>query len=1147
MTARLIAIVKSKAFIIVALLVVGYALTGFVLVPYLVSRYLPAYAAEQLHRQASIGKVRFNPFQLTFEANDLALKEADGRPIAGFKRLLIDFEIDSLFRRTWTFDHILLEQPSVLLEIGADRRMNLAALADSFPKSEEPPAPASPPPPVLFRHIVLSGGHFTFNDLSHSTPASATLEPLDLELRELSTLPERQGPYTLRAELGGGGKLAWNGQISLRPLNAAGRFELTGLDSARVWRFLRDRVNLAEPQGTVDLKANYRFALGDGPPRIALEDIGVTVGKLSLKPADAAEPILALDALRLDAGRFDFNARELSVGTVEIGPGQVRVDVDESGALNWQKLTRASPAPASAPEPAAAEPAQRWKVSLPSVRIDRVGLRYQDASRAKPVALDVGAIDLGFGATLETRAEGLGGAVRDGTLNLTNVAASEVAGRAPLLELERLAISGLGVDLGARDVRLGRILLAGGGARVTREKDGRIGLLDFISPQHRETLKREVAKVQAEAQAEGNPWLLGLDLLALDQFTLAVADQGIEPATMLDVIVKHLALSDIHTDGKTPMGFQAALAVKQGGSIDAEGRIGANAQKIDGALKVVELSLMPIEAYVARFTTLKLASGHVSTAGKWTYEQGESGPSVGYDGTFGIGNLMLKEAGSGERFLAWRSLDAGGFKFGLAPDRLNIAEVRVREPGAKIVVFEDRSVNLGKVLKQEKSVPPNDPGAPVKPGKTPAGKTSGAAFPVNIERVRIEKGEVDFADLSLVIPFATRIREFNGSVNGISSVPSSRAKVQLEGRVEDYGLARVYGSLQPLQPKQFTDITVVFRNVPMKPLTPYSATFAGRKIASGSLNLELQYKIDNSQLAGENKVVLEKFTLGDRVESPKAINQPLDLAIALLTDAQGKIDVAVPVQGDLNNPRFRYGEVIWQAIVNVIKNTVTAPFRALGKVFGGDTETLSAVVFEPGSDQLLPPEQGKLAKLAEGLKQRLQLKLQVQGKFDGKLDGGAMRSKRVRQALATALGVELAPGEDPGPVAYDNARTQRALETLLEARAGSKAVAEFETAREKSTGAKATRVNPALALVGRASPDSAFYQALFERLVELEPLAEAELVSLAQNRTKAIVSALSGFGIESARIAVLNPTPAEKAATEGVESALTLAPIETGG
>src|SRR5215510_14651539 len=307
---------------------------------------------------------------------------------------------------------------------------------------------------------------------------------------------------------------------------------------------------------------------------------------------------------------------------------------------------------------------------------------------------------------------------------------------------------------------------------------------------------------------------------------------------------------------------------------------------------------------------------------------------------------------------------------------------------------------------------------------------------------------MNFADLSLVLPFATRVHALNGVIAGLGSDPDRRATVKLDGQVDEFGLVKVDGAISALQPKVFTDIAVVFRNVPMTTLSPYSATFAGRRIEAGTMNLDLEYKLDHSELQGENKVVLERLKLGERVESPGALKLPLDLAIAILTDADGRINVAVPVHGNVNHPEFAYGRVLWEALVTVIKKVASAPFRALGALFGGGGEKgekVEAVAFEPGRDVVLPPEREKLKRVGEVLGKRPQLKLTVHGGYDPKLDGEALRALHVRQDL--------------GPVAFDDAKTQRALEAMLRERGGDKAVDEAIARHEKSSGKKADRAN----------------------------------------------------------------------------------------
>jgi hypothetical protein len=409
---------------------------------------------------------------------------------------------------------------------------------------------------------------------------------------------------------------------------------------------------------------------------------------------------------------------------------------------------------------------------------------------------------------------------------------------------------------------------------------------------------------------------------------------------------------------------------------------------------------------------------------------------------------------------------------------------------------------------------------------------------VSIERVRLDDSSMDFADLSLVLPFATRVHELKGVVVGVGSDSATRATVKLDGRVDEFGQVKVEGTLDPFQPKVFTDLAVIFRNVPLTPLTPYSATFVGRRIVAGTLDLNLQYKIDQSALVGENKVVVRRLRLGERVESPGAMRLPLDLAIAILSDSQGVIDLELPVRGNVDQPEFSYGHLIWQALVNVITKVATAPFRALAGLFGGG-ENVEAVAFEAGSDALPPPEREKLKRVGEVLGKRPQLKLTVHGRYEAQVDGEALRSLQVRRDLARHLDAKVKLGEDPGPVAFDRPKSQRALEKLYAERGA--ALDQFQAAYEKSTGKKADRVNTMLAMLDRGAGDRTFYQALFRRLVETTPLPDTELAALGRRRGEATARAIKESASGTAdRVEVGATEAADRAERTSVSTRLEL-------
>jgi hypothetical protein len=375
---------------------------------------------------------------------------------------------------------------------------------------------------------------------------------------------------------------------------------------------------------------------------------------------------------------------------------------------------------------------------------------------------------------------------------------------------------------------------------------------------------------------------------------------------------------------------------------------------------------------------------------------------------------------------------------------------------------------------------------------------------------------VDFSDRSLGLPFSTRVRAVEGTVLGIASEAGGRATLELGGQIAEYGSAGAKGRLAPADPKSFTDIRVAFENVAMPPLSPYSATFAGRKIQSGRMWLDLHYAIEAGQLKGENKIRAADLRLGERVEAPDALDLPLDLAIAQLTGPDGQVHVAVPVSGDVGDPKFDYGRVIRRALASVITRVVSAPFRVLGRLVGGErVAELGTIGFDPGRAILAPAGRETLDKVAQALQERPRLQLVVHGPYDPDRDAQALRSAQARRAVATEQGLTVAPDRAPGPLDFADADTQRAIERVLRARAGREAVDAVTAAYAREQGK-----TPARASVLGGAGEAAFYAAMFRRLSELEQVPEDVLERLGSLRAAAIVEYMTdSAGLDAARIA----------------------------
>lgn len=1202
--ARFVKFLLSLPFLLAAGALTLYALGGFVLAPWWIKRELPHLLDKHLSATGSVGDIAINPFKLTVDVREFALTESGGKqPAIAFDRLFVDFEASSLFKRAWTFADITLERPRANLEADANGALNLAKLKPKNPPPKKPEAkdPNAALPRLLLEKFLFQQGLVTFTDHAVSTPATARLEPIEFELRDLSTLPDQQGNYTLSARLPAGGLLGWRGTLSLAPIASAGQIEVKSVKLAALWQFVRDKLFIEEPGGNAALSFKYDARYVQSTLDATVSDAALKLAGISIKQQGAANAALTVGEIALTGGTFNLAQRKVQFAELALANITANTLIDAEGKANWAQLAApakpvadAKPAPASEAQPAAGAP---WQLGIDAIKVADAKLGIVDQVFVQPLAIDISR------AALSARLNASLGAQTTATIDniaveMDDIRVAEPGAKNPLVSLASVNLAGGQFDLAQKKFSAESLKLGKPATAITRDAKGVIHLAEAFA--------RKPTK-----PSEPSGFLAELGVIELAEGNVSFQDQGIEPALTLDFQNIRVAAKDVTNAVKAALPFEASLQIKQGGTLRAQGTATPQQQRATVKLDVRNLSLLPFAALLEKQTALKLASGNAYAVGQldWSGQGNAAGlryngnagvddfrlahldtsagdsarpagslrvqgtvstrpqrasmklevrnialapfnpflakpttlklasgaahatgqvewrgegktPGVRYTGNAGVDRLQLNHEANGERLFAWQELLAEGIELDSANKTVRIDDVRIAAPAGKIAIAKGRSTNLTGVMRGGAAPAAN---TPAEAGKKPAPAPAAAgdpAFTVNVERVQVRNGELDFSDQSLVLPFAAVIREFGGTITGLSSQPGTRASLKLEGRVDEFGQAQVGGTINPFEPKVFTDIGMTFRNVAMSPLTPYSATFAGRRIASGRLSLDLQYKLNNSQLQGENKVLLEQFTLGERVESPTAINLPLDLAIALLTDSNGRIDLSVPVRGNVDAPEFAYGHLIWQAIRTVITNIVTAPFRALASLFGSGADKVDAVGFEAGRAQLAPPEREKLARVVGVLKQRPQLRLVVEGRYDATHDGAALRTAAARRALAERQGIKLAGADDAALANFDNAKTQRTIELMLEERAGAGSVDKFKASHEKTTGKEVSRVNPALALIGRGSSDRQFYEALFNQLVTLQPLDKAALTDLAARRGAAILEYLkTTAGLDGARVA----------------------------
>ena len=812
---RLKRILRSKRFLIPVGLLIAYTLAGFFLVPYLVRHYLPRVLDETLHRPAAIGEVRFNPFVYTFEANDFSLTEPDGTPIAGFKRLFVDFELKSLFNWAWTFRTLTVEAPLVNAVVAPDGELNLARLVPAAPEPAPPPAKPEEPPRLIVEEVLIEQGEISFTDRRQSNPAAITFKPLHLDVRHLTTLPREEGDKTITAVTRDGETMRWTGHISLNPLVSKGRFDLEKFRAATLWKFARDALNLEPPAGTLALGADYAVDLSGAEPEVRLANLAATVAGLALRLRGTEAPFLELPDARVSGVGFDLARRTVDVARIAVQGGRAQLRVDEDGTLNVARATRETP-PTAAPKAAHPESGPVWKVALKEFVLDGFAADYEDVSRAPGLKAGIETV----GVKLEAHAEAGTGPVKvaasDIAVALKRLQAGFAGTADTPLSIESIALEGGAYDLAANALSLARVTIAGGSVDVRRQADGAVNLALLLAPPR----KGAVAREKAEAEAEGRPFQFVAQAVAVTGLQASISDLAARPDGPI-LNLKDIAVSLENVDGKSPMTFDAALAVAEGGRIRAAGTLAPQGPSVEAQLQVADLALAPFQPYVDQALTARLTSGAFSLKGALRHGGKPGGALTAFQGGFKLDDLRLVETGGSDTLVGWKSVQTDQLTLELDPNRLEIGDLKVVRPVGKFIIAKDRSINLVKVVKVDTGAK-KDAAPPAEP------------FPYRVRRVLVSEGRVDFADYSLITPFGTRIHELKGVVAGVSSVRNTRAQVKLDGRVDDYGTAKIDGELNTSDPKAFTDIGVAFRNVEMSRLSPYSGKFAGRKIESGS-------------------------------------------------------------------------------------------------------------------------------------------------------------------------------------------------------------------------------------------------------------------------------------------------------------------------
>lgn len=545
-----------------------------------------------------------------------------------------------------------------------------------------------------------------------------------------------------------------------------------------------------------------------------------------------------------------------------------------------------------------------------------------------------------------------------------------------------------------------------------------------------------------------------------------------------------------------------------------------------GTFKLAGLHVNKYAAYVEDAAPVQILDGRVDFATDYRFAM--PGEAI----NFAVSNAVLDVSGlqvaiaqpkPARAVIDRLRLTVSGVTLDTAARDVEIAEIRLADLKTGVTLLPGATSNTAPTVASEV--------------RQPTAQTN--TFRVKLGALILDNASFHFADESIEPRVESAVEEFNGSVVGLTSDLNTVAAVDFKGKVNGYAPFSITGKINPLASDLFVDLAILLKDATLMPGSPYAATYVGFPLEKGALSLDLRYYVTQKELKAENKVRVDQLTLGAASGSPAATKLPVKLGIALLQDRHGVIALDVPVNGRLDDPKFKLGPLIMQVFMNIITKAMTKPFALLGSLFGGG-EDLDHINFDVGTAGFAAGEITKLDALATALYERPALTLGIAGSVDPTKDRealaklklenklGEMRVKELQavgQKVTSVDSVRLAPEDRERLVKLAYAEAMGLVSGKVSSAQAATVVAHLTT----KTNFESKHKVKALPQTKAAPPASTVTAADMEaKLIELTEIAPADFRKLMEERATAVQSYLLQSGkVTSERLTLVEPKPVD--------------------
>jgi uncharacterized protein involved in outer membrane biogenesis len=564
------------------------------------------------------------------------------------------------------------------------------------------------------------------------------------------------------------------------------------------------------------------------------------------------------------------------------------------------------------------------------------------------------------------------------SLKLSDLSVRLKGEKQPLARLGLLELRDAEVDAAGHKVTVGEVV--GNATRIglVRGKDGLFNaqrLAGETPVGSRAAPAKTVASVPAGGGATAKDWQVEVKRVALDDWGVRLEDQTLAPAVVLKVEPLSLKVEGLSTAKGSKARLNLQTSVNKRGHVGVVGTLGLAplAGSLDLDLKTVDLAML--QPYVTEKVKIAITRGNVTSRGRLAFELPAAGGGVkgGFKGALTVGNFASVDKLNATDFLKWKSLYFGGMDIRLSPLAVSIDEIALSDFYTRLILDAQGGLNIREITAQQATE-----NKEAREAATPAQPLP----PILIKRITLQGGNIAYSDRFIRPNYDANLTGMGGQLTGLSSDPGTIAELDLRGRVDNAAPVEVVGRLNPFRQDKALDIHASVKDFELSGVSTYAAKYVGYGIEKGKLSADLKYKVEDRKLTATNEIFLDQLTFGEQVDSPSALKLPVLLAVSLLKNSRGEIDLKLPVGGSLDDPEFSVAGLVVKVIVNLIGKAITSPFALLGSMFGGDSEELAWLDFDPGFARVPEAEEAKLKAISRAMNDKPGLKLDIAGRVD---------------------------------------------------------------------------------------------------------------------------------------------------------------------